>query len=255
MKDILTDAYAIWAREIRRYFKLKLRIVGGLSQPLIYLIIMGFGFGSFITGLSPGTNYLEWFAPGIIGLTILFTSLFAGVSVVWERQFGFLKEILVAPVKRISITLGKIGGIVSISTLLSVIILAILLVTGIIPTFNIIAVFQTLGLIILTSIIFASLGVVIAAELNNVDIFQSMANFIALPTFFLSTALFPIVDAPTWMQWLAYLNPLTYAVDGMRGLLIGTYYISLPVDILSLSIYAIILLASANMSIKSLKSR
>ncbi|MHB1764741.1 MAG: ABC transporter permease [Gammaproteobacteria bacterium] len=255
--DIIIDTYTIWLREVMRYFKSKARIIGSLSQPLIYLIIIGIGFGAFVSGLHPDSNYLEWFSAGIIGMTVLFTSMYAGASIIWEKQFGFLKEILVAPVKRISIVLGKILGIMTTSIILSIIMLAIVIFTGIVPMADISfsGLLQVLMFIAFASAIFTSFGIIMASELSNIESFQTVINFFIMPIFFLSTSLFPIVTAPAWMQDLANLNPLTYAVDGIRGGLIGTYYFSFTTDLIGMLIFTVIFIASADMSFKKLQGK
>ncbi len=223
MANLIDTIYALWLREIKRYLKSKSRIVGSGGQPLIWLALFGVGFGSLFT-LTGGVSYMTFMAPGIMGMTLLFTSVYAGISVIWDRQFGFLKEILVAPVSRVGIVLGKIAGSSTIAVLNTLVILVIMVVFGVLPlsSFSFFSVLAMLIFMLLISFIFVSIGLLVAAVINNMESYGLIVNFLNMPLFFLSGAVFPITSAtPLWMRAISAVDPLRYGVDGMRAALLG----------------------------------
>jgi ABC-2 type transport system permease protein len=237
MAKLLDTIYALWLRELIRFTKSQSRLVGTGGQPLIWLAIVGVGLGSAfavggVTGSLGNVSYVTFLAPGIIGMTILFTSIFAGINVIWDRQFGFLKEIMVAPVSRAGIVLGKIAGSATVSLITGLAIFIVVVAVGVIPIhlLSVVGVLETAVLMVLISSIFVSLGLVIASFVNNIEGFQVLMNFLVLPMFFLSGALFPLTNAPVWLKALSLIDPLRYGVDGMRGALIGINTYPLYVD-------------------------
>ncbi len=224
MATTIDTVYALWLREIKRYLKSRSRVIGSGGQPLIWLALFGVGFGSVLT-LAGGTSYITFMAPGIMGMTLLFTSIFAGVNVIWDKQFGFLKEILVAPVSRFGIVMGKLAGSTTIAMLNALIILIIVVIFGILPLSDITAAGLVLTLIFmaLISFVFVSIGLLIASSINNIEGFQVIVNFLVMPLFFLSGAIFPIgPTTPLWMRAISAIDPLSYGVNGMRAALLGT---------------------------------
>lgn len=224
MATTIDTIYALWLREIKRYLKSKSRVIGSGGQPLIWLALFGVGFGSVFT-LAGGTSYITFMAPGIMGMTLLFSSIFAGVAVIWDKQFGFLKEILVAPVSRVGIVLGKIAGSSTIAILNTIIVLIIIVAFGVLPLGQLSGFSVAIALLFmaLISFVFVSMGLLIASMVNNVEGYQVIINFLIMPLFFLSGAIFPITDkAPIWMQAISAIDPLRYGVDGMRSALLGT---------------------------------
>jgi len=222
-----TAVYVLWLREMKRFLRAKSRIVGMLVMPLLFLVFLGFGFTSFsIPGSPADISYIDFLVPGIIGMGLLFTSMFAGISVLWDREFGFLKEIMVAPVNRVSIVLGRIAGGTTTGLVQGVLLLLISLlmgfrIAGLLP-FLIAVVFM---LLIATT--FIGLGLIFASRMKDMQGFSLIMNFIIFPLFFLSGALFPVENLPGWIRYVSYIDPLTYGVDGMRGALIGVS--SLPI--------------------------
>ncbi|MBI4021347.1 MAG: ABC transporter permease [Candidatus Aenigmarchaeota archaeon] len=223
----------IWLREMKRFVRARSRIVGNLSMPFVWLVIMGFGLSSSFTLPGVPFSYLEFFAPGIIGMTLLFTSIFAGISVIWEKQFGFLKEILVAPASRTAIAVGKMAGSVTVAMINGLLLFAIALLMGALPLAGLSAagVAAALVCMALISAFFVSVGLILASRLDNMEGFQMIMSFLVMPTFFLSGAFFPLATAPGWMQALAFVNPLRYGVDGLRGSLLGVAELPLVVDL------------------------
>jgi ABC-2 type transport system permease protein len=240
MANILDTIYALWLRELIRFTKSKSRLVGTGGQPLIWLAIVGVGLGSAfaaggVTGSLGKISYITFIAPGVIGMTILFTSIFAGINVIWDKQFGFLKEILVAPVSRAGIVLGKIAGSATVSLITAVAIFIVIVAVGVIP-YSLLTwqgVIEALVLMVFISSIFVSMGLIIASYINNIEGFQVLMNFLVLPMFFLSGALFPLSTAPVWMKGLADIDPLRYGVDGLRGVLVGANALPLYIDFIA----------------------
>lgn len=237
MAKLLDTIYALWLRELIRFTKSQSRLVGTGGQPLIWLAIVGVGFGSAfaaagVSGSLGAVSYVTFLAPGIIGMTILFTSIFAGINVIWDKQFGFLKEILVAPVSRAGIVLGKIAGSATVALVTGVVILIVVILVGVIPVSLLrpVGILETLVFMVLVSSIFVAIGLIIASYINNIEGFQVLMNFLVLPMFFLSGALFPFENAPIWLKGLSYIDPLRYGVDGMRGALIGVNSFPIWVD-------------------------
>lgn len=226
--------YILWLRQVKKYFRSRSRIVGSLGQPLLFLLAFGFGFGSIYTK-AQGGNYIQFLAPGIIAMSVLFTSLFTGVEVIWDRQFGFLKETMVAPVSRLQIMLGRTLGGATVATIQGIIVLIISLLVGFRPQ-NITTLPFTLLFMFLISILFTSLGTAIASRLEDMQGFQLIMNFLVMPTFFLSGALFPLEGLPSLMDIITKIDPLTYGVDGLRESLLQTGRLPMITDLLILGI-------------------
>ncbi|MBR1369880.1 multidrug ABC transporter permease [Methanocalculus chunghsingensis] len=214
--------YTLWLRSMKRYLRSKSRIVGSLGMPFFFLLALGFGLNEVvqIPG-STGENYLQFLVPGIIAMAVLFTSVFSGIMIIWDKQFGFLKETLVAPVSRLEIMLGQTAGGATTAVIQGALILVLSLFIGLgIPTvqgFLIAFLFMTL-----IGICFAAFGIAIASKMEDMHGFQLIMNFVIFPIFGLSGALFPIASLPEWVIPLTLVNPLTYGVEGIRYGLLGT---------------------------------
>jgi ABC-2 type transport system permease protein len=233
--------YIIWLRQIKRYFRARARIIGSLGQPLLFLLAIGFGFGPIFQKAGQG-NYIQFITPGIIAMSILFTSIFSGTEVIWEKQFGFLKETLVAPVSRSLIMIGRTLGSATVASLQGIIVLAISSAIGFrIQNYALLPV--ALVFMFLISLFFTSLGTAIGSMLEDMQGFQLIMNFLVMPLFFLSGSLFPLDNAPKALKIIAALDPLTYGVDGLRGTLINMTQYSLSIDLLVLSVLTIIFVA------------
>jgi ABC-2 type transport system permease protein len=232
--------YVLWIRQLKRYFRSKTRIVGSLGQPLLFLVALGFGFGP-IYAKAGGGNYIQFLAPGIIAMSILFTATFSGIEVLWDRQFGFLKEILVAPVSRLHIMIGKTLGSATVAVIQGAIVFFMSLVFGFRPTDLILLPFALvyMGLI---AIIFTALGTAIASLIDDTQGFQLIMSFLIMPIFFLSGALFPMQSLPKAVAVISSLNPLTYGVDGLRGILINGAHFGLVTDFTVLMVIATVIM-------------
>ncbi len=234
----LEGIYTIWLRETKRYIRYRSRIITSVVSPMLWLIIFGTGLGAAIRFGDIEGGYQIFIYPGIIGQTILFTSIFSGVSVIIDRQYGFLKEILVAPLSRPSIVLGKSLGISTHALIQGVILLILSFVVGVSMTPMIFL--ASVFIIVLISSGLAGVGLTIASFTDSMEGFNLIMSFIVLPMFLLSGALFPITGLPTWLQAAVYVNPLTYGVDALRYIILGEAVLPLGINILVLIIFAII---------------
>jgi ABC-2 type transport system permease protein len=257
MANTLDTIYTMWLRELKRFVKSKSRLIGTGGQPLIWLAIVGVGFGSAIGALAGGVSYITFMAPGIIGMTILFSAIFAGINIIFDKQFGFMKEILVAPVSRIGIVLGKIAGSATVSMITAITVLVVVVLVGIIPlnTLSALGVIEALVFMVIVASIFVSIGLVIGTSINNIEGFQVIINFLILPLFFLSGALFPLTNAPLWMQILSGIDPLRYGVDGIRGTLIGVHTYPIFLDFAVVLGIAIALILIADFAFRRMQGK
>jgi ABC-2 type transport system permease protein len=233
--------YILWKRQLKRYFRSRSRIVGSLGQPLLFLLALGFGLGPIFQRAGAG-NYLNFLVPGIVGMSIIFTALFSGIEVIWDKQFGFLKETLVAPVSRMSIMIGRTMGGATVSVFQGVIVLILSFALG----FRIESMSYLFGAFVfmfLIALLFTALGTAIASRLEDMQGFQLIMNFLVMPLFFLSGALFPLEDGvPQALLTVASLDPLSYGVDGLRDTLIGVTHFGLTTDFIVLTSITAVLL-------------
>ena len=217
--------YTIWLRNIKRYLRSKSRIIGSLGMPLFFLLILGFGLNSIVNIPGMGHDYIGFIIPGIVAMTVLFTSIFSGIQIIWDKQFGFLKETLVAPVSRLEIMLGQtLGGATTAFIQGLIIIVLSLSILDKIPT--LIGLLIAFLFMILIGLCFTALGIAIASKMEDMHGFQLIINFVIFPIFGLSGALFPLSSLPLWLKSLALIDPLTYGVEGIRYGLLGTSQIN-----------------------------
>jgi len=229
--------YVLWLRDMKWFLRAKARIISTIVMPFLWLAILGMGLGA-VTQIPGVGNYIDFLAPGIVAMAILFNATMTGVSVLWDRQFGFLKEILVAPVSRISIMLGKTFGGTTTSIIQGVM---LLLVAGLIgakmpdPAGFLLA----LLFMIVLAIGFVGLGLAIASRITDPVAFPLVINFLIMPLFFLSGAIFPLGMAPGWLKAIAYIDPVAYGVDGLRGVIIGVSEFPIWLDLAILGIFSL----------------
>lgn len=216
---IMSVIYIIWLRQLRRYVRSRARLVGSLGQPILFLVALGFGFGPVFERAGEG-DYIQFLAPGVVTMSILFTAIFTGIEVIWDKQFGFLKETLVAPVSRFKIMLGRTLGGATVATIQGVIVFSLTLLFGFRPD-NWLALPLVLLAMFLIALFFTALGTAIASMLEDMQGFQLIMNFLVMPIFFLSGALFPLDELPGPIWFLTRIDPLAYGVDAIRQLLIG----------------------------------
>jgi ABC-2 type transport system permease protein len=242
MRIYANAIYVLWRREMIRYVRAKSRIFGSLAMPVFFLAFLGLGFRRMsIPGMGGGVGYIGFLAPGIIGMTLLFSSSMQGMSVLWDKEFGFLKEIMVAPVSRVSLVLGRIAGGTTTSMIQGLLILGASLLLG----------FRfrgpaglALGLVfmLLIAFTFIGLGLIFASRMKDMQGFGIVMNFIIFPFFFLSGALTPLGNFPWAVRALSYADPLTYGVDGLRAALIGASSLPVAVDLAIMTAFALIML-------------
>lgn len=221
--------YILWLRELKRYTRSRAQIVASLGQPLLYLLVLGFGLGPVFQKSGNG-SYIQFVAPGVVGMSVLFTSIFSGIGLLWDRQFGFLKETLVAPVPRITVMIGKTLGGATVAMIQGTIILIVCLIAGFRPV-DLTMLPLAFVFMILTAIIFSGLGTAIGSVLQDMQGFQLIMNFLVLPIFFLSGALFPLNDLPKVLSFVTRIDPLSYGIDGLRGALIGVSQFSILLNL------------------------
>jgi ABC-2 type transport system permease protein len=211
--------YILWWREVKRYTRSRAQIVASLGQPMLYLLVLGFGLGPVFQRAGNG-NYLQFVAPGVIGMSVLFSSIFSGLGILFDRQFGFLKETLVAPVSRLQIMAGRTLGGATVAVMQGLLVTVVCLIAGFRPV-SLATVPVALGFMVLIAICFAALGMAIGSGLQDMQGFQLIMNFLVLPIYFLSGALFPLTGLPIVLSYITKADPLAYGIDGMRNVLLG----------------------------------
>jgi ABC-2 type transport system permease protein len=207
--------YILWWRELKRYTRSRAQIVASLGQPLLYLLALGFGLGPVFRRAGAG-NYFQFITPGVIGMSVLFSSIFSGLGLLWDRQFGFLKETLVAPVSRLQIMIGRTLGGATVAVIQGSLVMIISVIAGFRPT-HLFSIPLAIGFMILIAILFAALGVAIGSSLQDMQGFQLIMNFLVMPIYFLSGAIFPLTGQGIVLKYITRADPLAYGIDGMRN--------------------------------------
>lgn len=229
----------LWQRDLLRFWRDRTRIVGGLAQPLLFLAIFGAGLSPWmgrLGGVTAGPDYVQFIYPGIIGMSVLFSSIFSAVSVVWDREFGFLKELLVAPIPRWSIVVGKALGGSSTSMLQGLLLLVLAPIIGV--DLNLRTILLLIPLLFLLAFALSSIGLVIAARMRSTEGFGLVMNFLVTPLLFLSGALYPLNNLPSWLLVLTRLDPVTYGIDAIRRVVLASTGVPQPViDQLGVSLF------------------
>jgi ABC-2 type transport system permease protein len=217
--------YTIWLRNMKRFIRSKSRIVGSIAMPLFFLLFLGVGLNSVVQLPGLGESYIAFLIPGMVAMSVLFTSVFSGIQIIWDKQFGFLKETLVAPVSRLEIMSGQTLGGATTAVIQGSLILVLSMFIGF-PLLNLVGFLIALAFMVLIGISFTAFGIAIASRMDDMTGFQLIMNFVVFPIFGLSGALFPISSLPAWMIPLTLLDPLTYGVEGIRYGLTGVSQIN-----------------------------
>jgi ABC-2 type transport system permease protein len=248
--------YALWYRETKVFLRERSRVISSIINPLLWLLIIGGGLGSAVS--FSGINYQTFIYPGILIQTALFSSVFFGVYIVWDKKIDFMKEVLVAPMRRTSIFVGKIlGG--STDTLLQVLILFVIgfifMIGGLMPGLKLtpFSVLVSLAFLLVTTVGLVSVGLIIGSQMESPEGFQLIISFLIFPLFFLSGALFPITNLPGWLAPLILANPVTYAVDGIRGVMMGISRFPLLFDFALVCLFAFIMILIGTYAFKKMK--
>ncbi|MBV9998341.1 MAG: ABC transporter permease [Verrucomicrobia bacterium] len=236
----MNAVYILWLRQLKRYARSRPRMAASLAQPLLFLFALGFGLGPIFQKAGHG-SYIQFISPGVIGMTVLFNSMFSGIELIWDRQFGFLKETLVAPVSRLSIMIGRTLGGATTALIQGVIVMAVCALAGFrIQNLSLLPVALLFMALIATT--FTALGTGIASLLTDFQGFQLVMNLLVMPAFFLSGALFPLSEAPVPIQLIARIDPLSFGVDGLRTALIGVAHFGIPTDLAVLAVFTAVFL-------------
>src|SRR3990172_6039732 len=229
--------YTMWLREMLRFWRSKSRIIGSLATPFFFLVILGPGFSASFQIPGGGNFDKSYLAPGLIGMAVLFSSLMGGVSIIWDREFGFLKEILIAPVSRFFVALGKAVGGVTTSIIQGILIMIIAWVIGIkFVSFQ--GAIAAIVVMFIMGIGFIGLGIALASRIESHEGFQMVMSFLTMPLVLLSGAFFPIANLPGWLKTLVYANPLTYGVEALRWCLLGKSVIPLSLSLIVIILFA-----------------
>lgn len=215
----LRGVYIIWYRDMLRFWRDRMRLIGAISLPLLFLFVFGSGLSSRMGILSPGVNFAQFIFPGIIGMTVLMSSFMAGVSVVWDREFGFLKEVLVAPINRASVAVGKTLGAATVALIQGTIILLFAPMIGV--SLSARTVLALLPLMFLLATSMGSFGVLLATRIRSIEAFQAVMQMLMFPMMFLSGVFFPLQGLPAWMDVLVKINPATYGIATIRQVALG----------------------------------
>jgi ABC-2 type transport system permease protein len=243
----LRAIYIIWYRDILRFWRDRMRLIGSLAQPLLFLIVFGTGLSSALSGAGGGFNggldgaagsdfgYTQFIFPGIIGMSILFSAIFGAMSIVWDREFGFLKEVLVAPIDRSAVAIGKALGGATQAMIQGLILLVLSPIVGV--KLTVVSVLLVIVFSFLLAFSLSALGVLIASRMKSMQAFQVVMNFLMMPIFFLSGSLFPLQGLPDWMTFLTRVDPASYGMDPLRRVMLeGAGLPAAALDRLSLTI-------------------
>lgn len=233
---LLGAIYIVWWRDLLRYWRDRARVGASLAQPLLYLVIFGTGLASSLGGgfaAGTGVSYTQFIFPGVISMSVLFTSIFGAMSIVWDREFGFMRELLVAPIDRSAIAIGKTLGGATQAMIQGLILLVLAPFVGV--SLDVKTVLEVIGLVFVLAFGLSALGVALASAMKSMQGFQVVMNFLMLPMFFLSGALFPLVGLPGWMTVLTRLNPASYGIDPIRRVLLGAS--GFPAERLAITIF------------------
>jgi ABC-2 type transport system permease protein len=230
--------YSIWLRNMKRYIRSKSRIIGSISMPLFFLVFLGVGLNSVVQIPGLGENYIQFLIPGVVSMSVLFTSIFSGIQIIWDKQFGFLKETLVAPVRRLEIMIGQTFGGATTAFIQGMIILVLSLLIGLQTSLT--GLLIAFGFMALIGLSFTAFGIAMASRMEDMTGFQLIMNFVVFPIFGLSGALFPISSLPVWITPLTLLDPLTYGVEGIRYGLTGVSQVNPLVCAVALTGFALV---------------
>ena len=233
---LLRAIYIVWWRDILRFQRDRIRLVASFAQPLLYLVVFGSGLSASLGRGFAGAgdvSYTQFIYPGVISMTVLFTSIFGAMSIVWDREFGFMKELLVAPIDRSAIAIGKTLGGATQAMAQGVVLLVLAPFVGVSLTVE--SVLALLGLMAVLAFGLSAMGVAIASRTRSMQGFQVVMNFLMLPILFLSGALFPLVGLPVWMTVLTRIDPASYGIDPIRRVLLGSS--GFPIERLAMTIF------------------
>jgi ABC-2 type transport system permease protein len=245
----LDGLYALWYREFKVFLREKSRIVSSLFTPLLWIVVFGGGLGSSVS--LGGTNYQVFIFPGILTMTVLFSSIFFGLYIVWDKKIDFFKEVLVAPLSRLTIFAGKTLGGCTDALIQGSLMLAFGVILGISYSVQMVALVMIFMLVLAAAVV--SIGLIIGSFMESPEGFNLIVSFLVFPLFFLSGALFPIDNLPSWLRAFTTLNPVTYAVDGMRGVMLGMSTFPVIMDFGVLLGFAVVMIVIGSIAFSRMK--
>ncbi len=236
--NVLRGIYIVWWRDVIRFWRDRMRLVASFAQPLLYLVVFGSGLSAslgrgFAGGAAGDVSYTQFIYPGVISMSVLFTAIFGAMSIVWDREFGFMKELLVAPIDRTAIAIGKTLGGTTQALFQGAILLILAPFVGV--SLTPLVVVELLGLMIVLAFGLSAMGVAIAARMRSMQGFQVVMNFLMMPMLFLSGALFPLVGLPAWLTVVTRIDPASYGVDPIRRVLLGSS--GFPIERLAITLF------------------
>jgi ABC-2 type transport system permease protein len=246
----LNGLLALWLREFKVFTREHSRIVSSVFMPILWLIVFGGGLGSSV--FIRGMNYQTFIYPGIVSMSVLFTSVFFGVYIIWDRKIDFLKEVLVAPLRRSTIFMGKVVGGMTDSLIQGTIVLLLGPLFGV--DYTPIVLIKAYIVVFVMAAGLVSLGLVIGSQMESPEGFGMVVSFVVYPMFFLSGALFPIDNLPQWLAYFVLLDPLTYGVDALRGAMLGTSRFPYLVDLAVISAFAVLMMGIGTLAFKRMKT-
>jgi len=251
--QFIQTIYTIWQREIIRYWRDKTRIVSTLFMPLMFLVIFGAGLSKTLATGNFGVDFTQFMYPGIIAMSVMSVAFFSTISTVWDREFGFLKEILVAPVSRVAVAFGKTLGATTIASIQALILLILAPLIGV--AIHVAVIPQLIIFMLLLAFAISGMGLLISSLMKTTESFGLVMQVLIFPMFFISGAFFPLTAVPSWMLALSYINPLTYGVDAMRQIILGNQVASnilnglslhaISVDALFLVVFSAVMVSAA----------
>ncbi|HEX6139793.1 MAG TPA: ABC transporter permease [Candidatus Limnocylindria bacterium] len=243
--DTLRGIYIVWYRDLLRYWRDRVRAIVGLAQPLLFLVVFGAGLGSSLGGSfsaggpSGSLSYAQFVYPGVVGMAVLFSAIFGAMSIVWDREFGFLKEILVAPIDRSAVAIGKALGGATQAMIQGLVLLVLAPLIGV--KLDIGSVLLLIPFLFVLAFALSAMGVALASRMKSMQGFQIVMNFLLMPLFFLSGSLFPLTNVPDWMAVLGRLDPVSYGMDPIRRIVLGATLPAQAVDSLGLTLFGHVL--------------
>jgi ABC-2 type transport system permease protein len=233
--------YGIWLRDFKKFWRERSRLWGGVARPILWLLILGSSLKPVVSSssLAGGVDYTHYIFPGVIGLTLIFATMQSAISIIWDREFGLLKEVLAAPVSRIAIIIGKVLGGATQATLQGIITLAFAPLIGL--QLTVVSIVELILIMFFVSFALSALGVVIASRMTSFEGFGTISNFVVMPMYFLSGGIYPTSTAPAWMQPFISINPLSYGVDALRHITIGQGAFAFGLDVAFLAAFAVVM--------------
>ena len=220
MTDIFRGIWVVAYRELLRFIQERTRLFSSFAMPLIFLVVFGAGFGELVGSMTPGIDYIQFMYPGILAMTVLMSSVMSGISIVWDREFGFLKEILVSPLGRGGIILGKAAGGAAVAILQGVVMLILAPILGV--SIDLLMVLELILVITIVSMSLSGMGLLVASRMQSQQGFQVIIQLLIMPLIFLAGVFYPVNNVPVWMEVVSKANPLTYGVDAIRQIFLGS---------------------------------